>query len=196
VRQFIVVLVFVSLMAASCGWTPPGTTSQKPDTCSDADGPTADTVRLAIATLPVATPGSDWTEAARGHTRNCRLYWVQVQPARSAAASPVQLLFFDHNIPLGTPTPNPKPRTTVVSATDDVVTVQYQWQVAGDSACCPSGKGTVRYQIGAGGNWSPMVQCRIRISRRLGQVLRVQHLGVSQRLGDAEPVDQGLRVGA
>jgi hypothetical protein len=63
----------------------------------------------------------------------------------------VQLLFFDHNIPLGTPTPNPKPRTTVLSATDDVVTVQYQWQLAGDSACCPTGKGTVQYQIGAGG---------------------------------------------
>jgi LppP/LprE lipoprotein len=74
-----------------------------------------------------------------------------VQPARSAAASPVQLLFFDHNIPIGTPTPNPKPLTTVLSATDDVVTVQYQWQVAGDSACCPTGKGTVQYQIGAGG---------------------------------------------
>jgi hypothetical protein len=151
VRQFIVVLVFVSLMAASCGWTPPGVTSRKPDTCGDADGPTADAVRLAIATLPVATPGSGWTEAARGHTGNCRLYWVQVQPAPSTAASPVQLLFFDHNIPLGTPTPNPKPRTSVLSATDDVVTVQYQWQVAGDSACCPTGKGSVQYQIGPGG---------------------------------------------
>src|SRR5271156_562054 len=107
----------VSLMAACCGWTPPGETSHKPDTCSDADGPTADTVRLTIATLPFATPGSGWTEAARGHTRNCRLYWVPVPPARSPAAGPVQLLFFDHHIPNGTPTPNPKPRTTVMSAT-------------------------------------------------------------------------------
>ena len=47
-RQFIAVLVFVSLMAASCGWTPPGVTSHQPDTCGNADGPTADAVRLAI----------------------------------------------------------------------------------------------------------------------------------------------------
>ncbi|MFZ1164933.1 LppP/LprE family lipoprotein [Mycobacterium sp.] len=126
-------------------------TSNHPDTCSDADGPSPDTVRLAIAILPVATPGSAWTEAARGHTRNCRLYWVQVTPTSATAASPVQLLFFDHNIPLGNPTPNPKPHTTVLSATDDAVSVQYQWQVAGDSACCPTGKGTVQYRIGPGG---------------------------------------------
>jgi hypothetical protein len=97
---------------------------------------------LTIGTRSLREPGEDRLRIG---------FWVQVQPARSAAASPVQLLFFDHNIPLGTPTPNPKPRTTVVSATDDVVTVQYQWQVAGDSACCPTGKGTVQYQIGAGG---------------------------------------------
>jgi hypothetical protein len=125
--------------------------SQKPDTCTDADGPTPDTVRLAIATLPVATPGSGWTEAARGHARNCRLYWVQVKPTNATASSPAQLLFFDRNVPLGTPTPNPKPYTTVLSSTEEVVRVQCQWQVAGDSACCPTGIGTVQYQIGPGG---------------------------------------------
>ena len=125
--------------------------SQKPDTCTDADGPTPDSVRLAIATLPVATPGAGWTEAARGHTHNCRLYWVQVKPVNATASSPAQLLFFDQNIPLGTPTPNPKPYTTVLYSTDDVVRVQYQWQVAGDSACCPTGIGTVQYQIGPDG---------------------------------------------
>ena len=150
-RQFIVVLVLVSLMAASCGWTPPGVTSHKPDTCSDADGPTADTVRLAIATLPVATPGSGWTEAARGHTRNCRLYWVQVQPTPFHRGQPGAAAVLRPQHPIGTPTPNPKPHTTVLSASDDIVSVQYQWQVAGDSACCPTGKGTVQYQIGAGG---------------------------------------------
>jgi LppP/LprE lipoprotein len=91
-------------------------------------------LRCGTATLP----------STRGHTRNCRLYWVQVKPTNATAASPVQLLFFDHNVPLGTPTPNPKPHTTVLSATDDVVSVQYQWPVAGDSACCPTGKGTVQ----------------------------------------------------
>jgi hypothetical protein len=110
-------------------------------------------LRLAVSTLPVATPGSGWAEAARGHTHSCRLYWVQVKPTNATAASPAQLLFFDHNVPLGTPTPNPKPYTTVLASTDDVVRVQYQyqWQVAGDSVCCPTGIGTVLYQIGPGG---------------------------------------------
>ena len=70
------------------------------------------------------------------------------------AVSPEQLLFFDHNSPLGTPTANPKPHTTVLASpdgADDVVSVQYRWQVAGDSACCPTGVGTVQYAIGAGG---------------------------------------------
>jgi hypothetical protein len=78
-------------------------------------------------------------------------YWVQVKPTNATASSPAQLLFFDRNIPLGTPTPNPKPYTTVLSSTEEVVRVQYQWQVAGDSACCPTGIGTVQYQIGPGG---------------------------------------------
>ncbi len=140
-----------SVVATSCSWNPPWLTSQRPDSCTETDGPTADTVRLSIATLPIATPGSGWTEAARGHTSNCRLYWVQVKPTKATAVSAEQLLFFDHNSPLGTPTPNPKPHTTVLSSTDDVVSVQYRWQVAGDSTCCPTGVGTVQYQIGAGG---------------------------------------------
>ncbi len=123
----------------------------QPDNCSDGDGPAANTVRLAIATLPHATPGAGWTEDARGHTGNCRLYWVQVKPAAATAVSPQQLLFFDHNSPLGTPTPNPKPYTSVLSSTDDAVSVQYRWQKAGDSMCCPSGVGIVAYQIGPNG---------------------------------------------
>jgi hypothetical protein len=146
----IAVLMLVGLVAA-CGWKPPGMSSQKLDTCSNANGPTPDTVARAIATLPVATPLSRWTEAARGHTHNCRLYWVQVKPSKATPASAGQLLFFDRNTPLGTPTPNPKPYTTVFSTTDDTVRVQYQWQVAGDSQCCPTGIGTVQYQIGPDG---------------------------------------------
>jgi hypothetical protein len=152
VLRFIATLVSVSLVATSCGWNPPWMTQS--DNCTDADGPAANTVGLAIATLPIATPGSGWTEAARGHARNCRLYWVQVKPTTATAVSPEQLLFFDHNSPLGTPTANPKPRTTVIASpagADDVVSVQYRWQVAGDSACCPTGVGTVQYAIGAGG---------------------------------------------
>jgi hypothetical protein len=153
VRQLIVALLVVAT-AASCSWKAPGILSRNADTCADADGPTPDAVRLSIATLPRATPGSGWIEAARGHTRNCRLYWVQVKPTTATPASPTQLLFFDHSSPLGTPTPNPKPHTTVLASSndaDDVVSVQYRWQVAGDSMCCPTGVGTVQYQIGAGG---------------------------------------------
>jgi LppP/LprE lipoprotein len=147
----IAVLMCVGLIAASCGWKPPGMASLKPDNCTEADGPTADTVRGAIATLPVA-PGSGWIEGARGHTHNCRLYWVQVKPGNATTSSAGQLLFFDHNVPLGTPTANPKPYTTVMYSTDDVVRVQYQWQVAGDSPCCPTGIGTAQYRIGSDGN--------------------------------------------
>ena len=76
---------------------------------------------------------------------------MQVKPTNATASSPAQLLFFDRNIPLGTPTPNLKPYATVLYSPDDVVKVQYQWQVAGDSACCPTGIGTVQCQIGPGG---------------------------------------------
>jgi hypothetical protein len=151
VRQLIAALLMMGLTVAGCDWKPLAFMSGNSDSCADADAPTPDIVRLAIATLPVATPGSGWTEAARGHTRDCRLHWVQVKPTKATAASPEQLLFFDHNIPLGTPTPNPKPYTTVLSSSEDVVSVQYRWQVAGDSACCPTGKGTVQYQIGPRG---------------------------------------------
>lgn len=150
-HRLIAVLLVVGLMVVACGWKPPGMASQKPDTCTDADGPTTDTVRQAIATLPAATPGSGWTEAGHGHTHNCRLYWVQVKPRAATASSAEQLLFFDRNTPLGTPTPNPKPYTTVLNSTGDTVRVQYQWLVAGDAACCPTGIGTTQYQIGADG---------------------------------------------
>lgn len=150
VRRLIVVLMVVGLVAA-CGWKPPGMSSHNHDTCTDANGPTPDTVRRAITTLPVATPGSRWTERARGHAHDCRLYWVQVKSSSATASSAEQLLFFDRNTPLGSPTPNPKPYTTVFSATDDTVRVQYQWLVAGDSPCCPTGIGTVQYQISPDG---------------------------------------------
>lgn len=62
-----------------------------------------------------------------------------------------QLLFFDRNIPLGSPTRNPKPYITVLPAGDDTVTVQYQWQIGSDQECCPTGIGTVRFHIGSDG---------------------------------------------
>jgi hypothetical protein len=43
---------------------------------------------------------------------------------------------------------------------DEFVTVQYQWQVGDNPPCCPTGIGTVRFQIGDDGNQSsPSAMC-------------------------------------
>lgn len=139
----------LGLAGAGCGGKPPTPASSPPDTCKVSDGPTTQTVQQAVALVPILTPGSIWVEIVRGHTRNCRLYWVQIIPSIATESTPQQLLFFDHNTPLGTPTPNPKPYITVLPPGDDTVTVQYQWQVGNDQPCCPNGIGTVRFQIGS-----------------------------------------------
>jgi hypothetical protein len=79
------------------------------------------------------------------------LYWVQIIPSIADESTPQQLLFFDHNTPLGTPTASPKPYITVLPPGDDTVAVQYRWQVGSDQACCPTGVGTVKFQIGSDG---------------------------------------------
>jgi hypothetical protein len=139
------------LLVSACGGKPATPPASRADTCKDSDGPTADTVRQAIASVPVEVPGSSWVEIARGHTKKCRLYWVQIIPTIAGESTPQQLLFFDHNTPLGTPTPNPKPYITVLPPSDDTITVQYQWQVGKDEPCCPTGIGTVKFQIGSDG---------------------------------------------
>nr|WP_232065496.1 LppP/LprE family lipoprotein [Mycobacterium shinjukuense] len=121
------------------------------DSCQDSDGPSAETVRQAIAAVPILVPRSTWVEIGRGHTRKCRLHWVQIVPTIASESTPQQLLFFDHNTPLGSPTPNPKPYITVLPPGDDTVTVRYQWRIGGDQECCPSGSGTVAFQIGSDG---------------------------------------------
>jgi hypothetical protein len=144
VRRVIVILLV--LLASGCGSKPSGAPAARPDTCKESDGPTADTVRQAIASVPVTVPGSNWVEIARGHTRNCRLYWLQIIPTIASESTPQQLLFFDHNTPLGAPT-HPKPYITVLPPSDDTVSVQYQWQKGSDQACCPTGIGTVKFRI-------------------------------------------------
>ena len=148
-RQLIVILLI--LLTSGCGWKPPAPRATPPDTCKNFDGPTADAVRQAIASVPIIVPGSTWVEIARGHTGKCRLYWVQIIPTIASESTPQQLLFFDHNTPLGTPTPNPKPYITVLPPSDDTITVQYQWQKGNDQPCCPTGTGTVKFQIGSDG---------------------------------------------
>lgn len=144
-------MVVLILAASGCGWKPPTPAPTPPDICKASDGPTTDTVRQAIVSVPILVPGSIWVEIARGHTRKCRLYWVQIIPSIATESTPQQLLFFDHNTPLGAPTPNPKPYITVLPPSDDTITVQYQWQVGSDQPCCPTGIGTVRFQIGTDG---------------------------------------------
>jgi LppP/LprE lipoprotein len=139
------------LLASACGGKPTTPSPSRADTCKESDGPTADTVRQAIASVPISVPGSSWVEIARGHTKKCRLYWVQIIPTIASESTPQQLLFFRHNIPLGTPTPNPKPYITVLPPADDTITVQYQWQTGNEEPCCPKGIGTVKFQIGADG---------------------------------------------
>lgn len=148
-RQLVAILLI--LTAAACGSKPVGAPSRPPAACKDSAGPTDDTVRRAVAAVPIAVPGTTWVEIARGHTGNCRLHWVHLIPTIASESTPQQLIFFYHNTPLGTATPNPKPYITVLAPSDDTVTVQYQWRVGNDEPCCPSGHGTVKFQIGPNG---------------------------------------------
>ncbi|WAC94287.1 LppP/LprE family lipoprotein [Mycobacterium sp. Aquia_213] len=144
-------MIFLALLAASCGGKPTAPSASRADTCKESDGPSAETVRQAIASIPVEVSGSSWVEIGRGHTKNCRLYWVQIIPTIASETTPQQLVFFDHNRSLGTPTPNPKPYITVLPGGDDAVTVQYQWQTGHEEPCCPKGIGTVKFHIGPDG---------------------------------------------
>jgi len=149
--RLVAALLFLGLVAGGCGWSPPGAPPQQPDTCKDSDGPTPATATAAIAALPPAGPGTTWREVARGHTKNCRLYWVQVSTDPSNSAAQSHVLFFDHNTPLGTATPTPRPYTTVITSGKDTVTVQYQWQQGSDEPGRPTGIAQVRYQLGDDG---------------------------------------------
>ncbi len=148
-RQLIVILVI--LLASGCGSKQAGSPAASPERCKDSDGPTADTVQRAIASVPITIPGTSWVEIGRGHAKKCRLYWVQIIPTIASESTAQQLLFFDHNTPLGTPTPNPKPYITVLPPSDDAIAVQYQWLKGNDQPCCPTGNGTVKFEIGPDG---------------------------------------------
>ncbi|MGV0745776.1 LppP/LprE family lipoprotein [Mycolicibacterium sp. XJ870] len=147
----IAVLLSLGLVTVGCGWSPPSAPPPKPDTCTPADGPGADTVAKAIADLPAPKAGSEWTQVNDGHTTNCRLYWVQVGQTDPEPNSVGQLLFFDRQTPLGPATPEPRPYINVVTNADDTVVVNYQWQQGQDPPCCPTGIATVRFGIGEDG---------------------------------------------
>lgn len=147
-RWVIAILMLVAVMATGCDSKPSAPPAAKPDNCKESDGPSADTVRRAIAAVPIEVTGSAWVEIARGHARKCRLYWVQIIPTIASESTPQQLLFFDHNTPLGSPTSKPTPYITVLPPADDTVTVRYQWRKGNDQECCPTGNGTVKFEIG------------------------------------------------
>ena len=147
-RRLTAVLLIFGFVAAGCGWKPPSAPAPSPDKCTPADGPTAETVTTAVNGL--APAGAAWREVGRGHTSNCRLYWVQVSAGTDPAA-PQQLLFFDRNTPIGTTPRQPRPYTTVLHSGENTVTVQYQWQQSGDASGQPTGIGQVRYQLGDDG---------------------------------------------
>ncbi len=145
-RRLIAILMTVGLLAVGCGWSPPSPPPTSSAACTEADGPAADSVANEIKNLPAA----QWKETSRGHTPDCRLHWVVVTSG-DASDSPQQVLFFDRKSPIGSPTPDPRPYINVITMGSDTAVVQYQWRQGQDPACCPTGIGTVRVQIGEDG---------------------------------------------
>ncbi|MCU1698400.1 MAG: lppP [Mycobacterium sp.] len=136
-------LTTIGLITAGCGWSPPSAPPTSSASCTQADGPSADSVAHEITQLPA---GQQWRETSRGHTADCQLHWVVVTVG-DASDSPRQVLFFDHDSRIGTPTPDPRPYANVTAQGNDTAVVQYQWRQGQDPACCPTGIGTVRFRI-------------------------------------------------
>ncbi|WP_418002740.1 LppP/LprE family lipoprotein [Mycobacterium sp. PDNC021] len=145
-----VLLSASALLAAGCGWSPKGPDSApQADKCTPADGPAQNVVTASIFALP-APPSGKWTQMSSGHTANCALYWVQVGQNNSTPDSPQQVVFFNKNTMIGTPTPNARPYITVTASAPDSVTVQYQWEQAKDQPGMPTGIGSTRFTVDGG----------------------------------------------
>jgi hypothetical protein len=132
----------MGLIAAGCGYDPASAPPTSSANCTQAEGPTADSIDHEIKQLPAA----QWQEIVRGHTADCGLHWVVVSSG-DASDSPGQVLFFDRKSPIGTATPDPRPYITVTAMGGDTAAVQYQWRQGQDLACCPTGIATVRFKI-------------------------------------------------
>jgi hypothetical protein len=142
-RRFVLLVAAFGVTAAGCGWSPPSAPPTTSVNCTQAEGPSADSIAYEVNQLP---KGAQWREASRGHAADCRLHWVVVTSG-DASDSPQQVIFFDHNSPIGTPTPDPRPYINVTPTGNDVATVQYQWRQGQEPACCPTGIGSVRFRI-------------------------------------------------
>jgi len=136
------VVLVLGLTAAGCGFKPPAAPPTTSAACTQADGPSADTVAAEIAKLPAA----QWSEIVIGHTADCSLHWVVVTSG-DASDSPGQVLFFDRKSPIGPPTPDPRPYITINAIGNNTAAVQYQWRQGQQPACCPTGVATVRFKI-------------------------------------------------
>jgi len=136
------VVLVLGLTAAGCGFKPPAAPPTTSAACTQADGPSADTVAAEIAKLPAA----QWNEIMSGHTADCSLHWVVVTSG-DASDSPGQVLFFDRKSPIGPPTSDPRPYITINAIGNDTAAVQYQWRQGQEPACCPTGVATVRFKI-------------------------------------------------
>jgi hypothetical protein len=143
--RLIAVVLVLGLTATGCGFNPPSAPPTTSAGCTQAEGPSADTVTAEIAKLPAA----QWFEVLSGHTADCSLHWVVVG-SDDASDSPAQVLFFDRKNPIGTPTPEPRPYITVTPTGNDTASVQYQWRQGQDPACCPTGIATVRFKVEEG----------------------------------------------
>jgi hypothetical protein len=140
--RLIAVVLSMGLIAVGCGYNPASAPPTSSGNCTQADGPSADTVAAEIAKLPAA----QWNEMVSGHTADCGLHWVVVTSG-DASDSPQQVLFFDRKSPIGTPTPDPRPYITIAAMASDTAAVQYQWRQGQEPACCPTGIATVRFKI-------------------------------------------------
>ncbi|SHW41158.1 protein LppP [Mycobacteroides abscessus subsp. abscessus] len=146
----IVLLSASALLSAGCGWSPKGPDpAPQADKCTPADGPAQNVVTASIYALP-APPSGKWTQMSSGHTANCALYWVQVGQNNSTPDSLQQVVFFNKNTMIGTPTPNARPYITVTASAPDSVTVQYQWQQPKDQPGMPTGIGSARFTVEGG----------------------------------------------
>lgn len=134
------VVAMTAVLTAACGWSPPGPAPTSTQACGP--GPSAQSVATEISMLPQAS----WTESARGHAADCRLNWVVVSSG-AASDSPQQVLFFDGDKGVGSPTPEPRPYITVTAQGDHDARVQYQWRQGADPACCPTGVGSARVTL-------------------------------------------------
>lgn len=136
----VAVLVSTGLLVAGCGWSPPAAPPTATVDCGA--GPAADVVNAEFALLPAGS----WQESSRGNTPDCRLFWVVVDSG-SAPGDPQQVLFFDGQNPVGSPTPQPRPYITVTARGEHTAVVQYQWRQGSDEPCCPTGIGSARVTL-------------------------------------------------